>query len=46
MAAAFQAVFLGPWISMTGSKKMGILIKAEDMAFPWWHFSSNDYIFY
>jgi len=26
MAAFFQVVFLGPWISMTGSKKMGILM--------------------
>ena len=25
MAQIFQAMLLGPWISMTGSKKMGIL---------------------
>jgi NADPH:quinone reductase-like Zn-dependent oxidoreductase len=34
MAATFQAVFLGPWISMTGSKKMGIVMaypKKEDL---------------
>ena len=37
MAPIFQAVFLGPWISMTGSKKMGILMwkpnKKEDLVF-------------
>jgi NADPH:quinone reductase-like Zn-dependent oxidoreductase len=37
MAVVFLAVFLGPWISMTGSKKMGILMwkpnKKEDLAF-------------
>ena len=37
MAAIFQAVFLGPLISMMGSKKMGILMwkpnKKEDLAF-------------
>ena len=36
-AALFQAVFLGPLISMTGSKKLGILMwkpnKKEDLAF-------------
>jgi len=36
-AAIFQAVFLGPWISRTGSKKMGILMwkpnKKEDLVF-------------
>ena len=26
MAQIYQAMLLGPWISMTGSKKMGILI--------------------
>ena len=37
MAAIFQAVFLGPLISRTGSKKMGVLMwkqnKKEDMVF-------------
>jgi len=34
-ARFFQAVFLGPWISMTGSKKMGILMHKpnKDLAF-------------
>ncbi len=34
-ARIFQAVFLGAWISMTGSKKMGILIHKpnKDLAF-------------
>ena len=36
-AQMFQALFLGPWISMTGSKKMGILMwkpnKKEDLVF-------------
>ena len=36
-AAIFQAMFLGPLISMTGSKKMGIVMgkpnKKEDLAF-------------
>ncbi|MBW2597734.1 MAG: NAD(P)-dependent alcohol dehydrogenase [Deltaproteobacteria bacterium] len=34
-AAAFQAMFLGSWISMTGSKKMGILMHKpnKDLAF-------------
>jgi NADPH:quinone reductase-like Zn-dependent oxidoreductase len=37
MAALFQAVFLGPLISMTGSKKMGNVVPAgtiqKDLAF-------------
>ncbi len=35
MARIFQAMFLGPWISMTGSKKMGILAAKpnKDLAF-------------
>jgi len=35
MARIFQALFLGPWISMTGSKKMGILALKpnKDLAF-------------
>ena len=37
MAQIYQAMLLGPWISMTGSKKMGILMwkpnKKENMAF-------------
>jgi NADPH:quinone reductase-like Zn-dependent oxidoreductase len=36
MAAFFQVVFLGPWISKTGSKKMGILMykpNAKDLDF-------------
>ncbi len=34
-AQMFQAMFLGPWISMTGSKKMGILMLKpnKDLAF-------------
>ena len=30
MAAIFQAVLLGPWISMTGSKKLGLLIYKQN----------------
>ena len=36
MAQMFQAMFLGPWISMTGSKKMGNLMaqpNKNDLAF-------------
>ena len=35
MARIFQVMFLGPWISMTGSKKMGILAHKpnKDLAF-------------
>ncbi len=35
MARIFQVLFLGPWISMTGSKKMGILAHKpnKDLAF-------------
>jgi len=35
MALMFQVLFLGPWISMTGSKKMGILMHKpnKDLAF-------------
>jgi NADPH:quinone reductase-like Zn-dependent oxidoreductase len=36
MAQMFQAMFLGPWISMTGSKKMGSLMaksNKKDLAF-------------
>ena len=35
MALIFQVLFLGPWISMTGSKKMGILAQKpnKDLAF-------------
>ncbi|MBY9021729.1 MAG: zinc-binding dehydrogenase, partial [Candidatus Lokiarchaeota archaeon] len=36
-ATIFQAVFIGPLISMTGSKKMGLMMwkpnKKEDLAF-------------
>ena len=34
-ARIFQVMFLGPWISMTGSKKMGILMHKpnKDLAF-------------
>ena len=30
MSLMFQVMFLGPWISMTGSKKMGILFPKEN----------------
>ncbi len=30
MARIFQVLFLGPWISMTGSKKMGILAHKQN----------------
>jgi len=30
MAAIFQAVLLGPWISMTGRKKLGLLIYKQN----------------
>jgi len=35
MARLFQVVFLGPWISMPGSKKMGLLVHKpnKDLAF-------------
>ncbi len=35
MARFFQVMFLGPWISMTGSKKMGLLLHKpnKDLAF-------------
>jgi len=35
MARLFQVVFLGPWISMTWSKKMGLLVHKpnKDLAF-------------
>jgi NADPH:quinone reductase-like Zn-dependent oxidoreductase len=35
MALMFQVLFLGPWISLTGSKKMGILMHKpnKDLAF-------------
>src|SRR5260370_9411553 len=30
MAAIFQAVLLGPWISLTGRKKLGLLIYKQN----------------
>jgi NADPH:quinone reductase-like Zn-dependent oxidoreductase len=36
MAQTFQAMLLGPWISMTGSKKMGVMLarpNQKDLAF-------------